>query len=84
MDYLFTLYHMSHGAQEWNPIMRGIMIQPFWFSFIAKNGWTGFFLFILYLLENNYRTKLIGWGKITLIAAYGLVIGYHLILIFIS
>ena len=25
IDYLFTLYHMSHGAQEWNPIMQKIL-----------------------------------------------------------
>ena len=54
--------------------MRGIMIQPFLFSFIVKNGWTDFFLFILYQLENKFHPKLIGLGKMTLIVAYGLVI----------
>ena len=84
IDYLFTLYHMSHGAQELNPIMQGIMAQPFWVSFIVKNGWTASFLIMLFELEMKYGSKLIRWGKMTLIAAYGLVIGYHLILIYIS
>ena len=82
-DYLFTVYHMSNGAQEANPLMQGIMCQPLWVSFIIKNAWTAFLLVVIFLLESKCSFQLIWWAKKTMVTFYGLVIGYHLILFFI-
>ena len=64
IDYLFTLYHMSHGAQEWNPIMQGIMNQPFWASFILKNGWTHSFFYFYYFYWKGTRPDLLDGVKL--------------------
>ena len=81
LDHIFTFYHLSRGAQELNPIMQRIMEQPFWVSFAIKNGWVAGLLILLYIIESKYLqvANLAWYGKNVLLAAYGLLICYHLL-----
>lgn len=78
MDHLFTYWHLKHGAQELNPIMKSIMSQPPEVSFIIKISWTASLLFLIYLLSKK-SPRLTQKGIGFLVIAYGLVITYHLL-----
>ncbi|GBF34726.1 hypothetical protein DCCM_3846 [Desulfocucumis palustris] len=53
LDHLLTSLYLSRGGGEANPLMAIIMAQPFWVSFIIKNGWTLLMLVFLYFLSGK-------------------------------
>lgn len=77
-DAWFTLDALSNGAKEVNPLMERVLhLGPA--SFIAvKLVITGIGLAILCLHKNFPRVK---WVLVMVLAAYGILMGYHLYLL---
>lgn len=75
-DHLLTYRFLSQGGRELNPVMDIVMAQPFWVSFVVKNGWTALLLVgLFYLGRQSRRGAKIGLA--VLLSAYGLVMAYH-------
>lgn len=77
-DTIFTIYHVSMGASELNPILAFCLETSTVFFFIVKILFTSILCLILMLAcTNDLRFKMVGAGLNIIIAVYVTLCLYH-------
>lgn len=77
LDHLLTARNLAQGGGEANPVMAVVMAQPFWASFLIKNGWTVLLLLFMYHLAKR-KPLVTGWALRGIAVVYLGVIIYHI------
>jgi len=80
LDAAFTLYHLSHGAEELNLLMAYALHIGVGYFFVIKYTITAFGVLILCIHKNFRFIREVFIGVITL---YSLLIIYHILILFI-
>ena len=78
LDAFFTLYFLSYGGQELNPIVDWVLRQGTWWFVGAKSLGIGLCLLFL-TLTKNFRTARYGLGVV--LVGYTALLGWHLVLL---
>ena len=78
LDAFFTLYFLSYGGKEANPVVEQVLQWGLWPFVILKSLGIGVCVMFLVVAKNFTVAR---WGMITVILGYGLLLVWHLVLL---